>query len=164
MFKFHTVIEGTDAGTVGYDFLFRGGFFVVDLASVALIAAAVHPSSFIVSRTLGNPVFVWLGRRSYGFYLFHWPVFQFYRRFAGKALTPYEFVVLVLIALAFTELSFRLVETPVRHGAISQWWREFRAPAYGIDAVKRQRQVLLIAVFRCYPFSVWSVWPPQKYR
>lgn len=158
MFKFHTVIEGTDAGTVGYDFLFRGGFFVVDLASVALIAAAVHPSSFIVSRALGNPVLVWLGRRSYGFYLFHWPVFQFYRRFAGKALTPYEFVVLVLIALAFTELSFRLVETPVRHGAISQWWREFRAPAYGIDAVKRQRQVLLIAVFSLLPvFGVVSL-------
>ena len=39
MFKFHTVIEGTDAGTVGYDFLFRGGFFVVDLASVAFVFA-----------------------------------------------------------------------------------------------------------------------------
>ena len=158
MFKFHTVIEGTDAGTVGYDFLFRGGFFVVDLASVALIAAAVHPSSFIVARTLGNPIFVWLGRRSYGFYLFHWPVFQFYRRFAGKGLTPYEFVVLVLIALAFTELSFRLIETPVRHGAISQWWREFKTPGYGQDAVRRQRQILLIAVSSLLPvFGVVSL-------
>lgn len=158
MFKFQTVIEGTDTGTVGYDLLFRGGFFAVDLASVALIAAAVHPSSLIVARTLGNPVFVWLGRRSYGFYLFHWPVFQFYRRFAGKGLTPYEFVVLVLIALGLTELSFRLVETPVRHGAISQWWREFKAPAFGQNAVRRQRQVLLISVFSLLPiFGVFSL-------
>ena len=158
MFKFHTVVEGTDAGTIGYDFLFRGGFFIVDLASVALIAAAVHPSSYIVSRSLGNPVFVWLGRRSYGFYLFHWPVFQFYRRFAGIGLTPYEFVVLVLIALVFTELSFRLIETPVRHGAISQWWKKFRAPSYGSDAVTRQRQILFVAVFSLLPvFGVVSL-------
>ena len=102
MWRFQTVIEGTDEGTVGYDFLFRGGFFLTDLASLAVIAAAVHPSSKILARSLSNPVLVWLGRRSYGFYLFHWPVFQFYRRFAGKGLTPYEFVVLVLFALVFS--------------------------------------------------------------
>jgi len=158
MFKFQTVIEGTDAGTVGYDFLFRGGFFAVDLASVAVIAAAVHPSSQFISRTLGNPVLVWLGRRSYGFYLFHWPVFQFYRRFAGKGLTAYEFGALVIIALGLTELSYRFIETPVRHGAISQGWRNFRRSDYGNDVAKRQRTILLSAAFAVLPvFGVVSL-------
>ncbi|MDA2969144.1 MAG: acyltransferase family protein [Actinomycetota bacterium] len=151
MWRFHTVIEGTDAGTVGYDLLFQGGFFLTDVASVALIAAAVHPRSKVIAKTLSNPVLVWLGRRSYGFYLFHWPVFQFYRRFAGQGLTPYEFVVLVLLALALTELSFRYVETPVRQGALSRWWAEFRQPAYGAQLVRRQRRIVLVALASVLP-------------
>ncbi|MFM7762794.1 MAG: acyltransferase family protein [Acidimicrobiaceae bacterium] len=158
MWRFHTVIDGTDGGTVGYDLLFRGGFFLTDLASVALIAAAVHPGSKVIAKSLSNPVLVWLGRRSYGFYLFHWPVFQFYRRFAGQGLTPYEFVVLVLLALALTELSYRYIETPVRQGAISRWWREFRQPAHGAQLVRRQRRIVLTALVSLLPvFGVVSL-------
>jgi peptidoglycan/LPS O-acetylase OafA/YrhL len=158
MWRFHTVIEGTDGGTVGYDFLFRGGFFLTDIASVALIAAAVHPGSKVIAKSLSSPVLVWLGRRSYGFYLFHWPVFQFYRRFAGQGLTPYEFVVLVLLALALTELSYRYIETPVRQGAISRWWREFREPTYGAQLVRRQRRIVLFAIGSLLPvFGVISL-------
>ena len=158
MWRFNTVIEGTDGGTVGYDLLFRGGFFLTDIASVALIAAAVHPGSKVIARGLSNPILVWLGRRSYGFYLFHWPVFQFYRRFAGEGLTPYEFVVLVLLALALTELSYRYIETPVRQGAISRWWIEFRQPAYGAQLVRRQRRIVLTALVSLLPvFGVVSL-------
>ena len=158
MWRFHTVIEGTDSGTVGYDFLFQGGFFLTDIASVALIAAAVHPGSKVIAKSLSNPILVWLGRRSYGFYLFHWPVFQFYRRFAGQGLTPYEFVVLVLLALALTELSFRYIETPVRQGAMSQWWTEFRQPAHGAQLVRRQRRIVLVALASVLPvFGVVSL-------
>ena len=158
MWRFNTVIEGTDGGTVGYDLLFRGGFFLTDIASVALIAAAVHPGSKLIARGLSNPILVWLGRRSYGFYLFHWPVFQFYRRFAGQGLTPYEFVVLVLLALALTELSYRYIETPVRQGAISRWWIEFRQPAYGAQLVRRQRRIVLTALVSLLPvFGVVSL-------
>ena len=149
--RFQTVTEGTDQGSVGYDLLFRGGFFLTDVASVAVIAAAVHPGSRFFARSLSNPVLVWLGRRSYGFYLFHWPVFQFYRRFAGQGLTPYEFVVLVLLALALTELSFRYIETPVRQGALSRWWAEFRQPAYGAQLVRRQRRIVLVALASVLP-------------
>lgn len=158
MWRFHTVIEGTETGTIGYDLLFRGGFFLVDLASVAVIAAVAHPTATIISRSLGTPFLVWLGRRSYGFYLIHWPVFQFYRRFAGKGLTPYEFVVLVLFSLALTELSFRFVETPVRRGAVSLWWKRFRKPVFGATHAKRQRTIVLIAIAVLLPaFAVVSL-------
>jgi peptidoglycan/LPS O-acetylase OafA/YrhL len=158
MWRFNTVIEGTDGGTIGYDLLFRGGFFLTDIASVALIAAAVHPGSKVIARGLSNPILVWLGRRSYGFYLFHWPVFQFYRRFAGEGLTPYEFVVLVLLALALTELSYRYIETPVRQGVVSRWWKEFRQPAFGAQLVRRQRRIVLTALVSLLPvFGVVSL-------
>ncbi len=156
--RFQTVTEGTDQGTVGYDLLFRGGFFLTDVASVAVIAAAVHPGSRFFARSLSNPVLVWLGRRSYGFYLFHWPVFQFYRRFAGQGLTAYEFVVLVLLALALTELSYRYIETPVRQGAVSRWWKDFRQPVAGAQLVRRQRRIVLAAFASLLPvFGVVSL-------
>jgi len=158
IWRFQTVIDGTDNGTVGYDLLFRGGFFLTDLASVVVIAAAVHPASKFFAMALGNPVLVWLGRRSYGFYLYHWPVFQFYRRFAGQGLTPYEFVVLVLLSLALTELSYRHIETPVRQGAMSRWWADFRQPAYGEVLERRQRRLVLVAFAALLPmFGVVSL-------
>lgn len=158
MWRFQTVKEGTDAGTVGYDLLFRGGFFLTDIASAAVIVGAVHPGSRFFSRSLGNPILVWLGRRSYGFYLFHWPVFQFYRRFAGKGLTPYEFVILILLALALTELSYRYVETPVRQGAMSRWWTNFRQPVSGAALVRRQRGIVMVAFASVLPvFGVVSL-------
>jgi hypothetical protein len=118
---FRDVVEVTNVGTTGYDLLFRGGFFLVGVASVAVIAAAVHPTATMTHHLLGNRVMTYIGRRSYGLYLYHWPVFQMYRRFAGQGLTPYEFVLLVLLALAITELSWRYVEMPVRDGRFAAW-------------------------------------------
>jgi peptidoglycan/LPS O-acetylase OafA/YrhL len=113
---FRDVVEFSDAGSGGYDLLFRGGFFLVGVASLTVIAAAVHPTASMPRHLLGNRVMVYIGQRSYGLYLYHWPVFQMYRRFAGKGLTPYEFVLLALLSLALTELSYRYIEMPIRDG------------------------------------------------
>lgn len=123
---FRDVVDTIDIGTTGYDPLFRGGFLLVGVASVLAIAGAIHPTTVLPRMLLANRVMTYVGQRSYGLYLYHWPVFQFYRRFAGRGLTPYEFVVLVLLALALTELSYRYVETPIRRGefgAIMRRWR-----------------------------------------
>jgi hypothetical protein len=69
---------------------------------------------------------VYIGQRSYGLYLYHWPVFQMYRRFAGKGLTPYEFVLLALLSLALTELSYRYIEMPIRDGRFAAWRERLR--------------------------------------
>ncbi|MEY3925911.1 MAG: hypothetical protein RIQ63_1262, partial [Actinomycetota bacterium] len=82
MWQFHDVYSTTvdlGDGTTeivrrGYDPLFQGGFLLVGLASIAVITAAVHPHSPIGTKLLGNPIFTYLGRRSYGLYLYHWPV------------------------------------------------------------------------------------------
>ncbi len=146
---FRDVVDTTDVGTTGYDLLFRGGFFFVGLASVAVIAAAVHPTATMAHRLLGNRVMTYIGRRSYGLYLYHWPVFQLYRRFAGQGLTPYEFVLLVLLALALTELSFRYVEMPVRDGRFGTWWRNRRAErgaGVQLSVATRRRRAGVLAV------------------
>ena len=58
--------------------LYRGGFALVGLATTALIAALAHPRTRLGS-VFGWVLLRWLGTRSYGVYLWHWPVFMFTR-------------------------------------------------------------------------------------
>ena len=158
---FRDVVEVTNVGTSGYDLLFRGGFFFVGLASIAVIAAAVHPTATMTHHLLGNRVMTYVGQRSYGLYLYHWPVFQLYRRFAGQGLTPYEFVLLVLLALAITELSYRYVEMPVRDGRFAEWLRRTRRsgmPASQLDQRARARRAAIVLLAAALPaFSLVSI-------
>jgi len=158
---FRDVVEVTNVGTTGYDLLFRGGFFFVGTASVAVIAAAVHPTATMTRHLLGNRVMTYIGQRSYGLYLYHWPVFQMYRRFAGQGLTPYEFVLLVLLALAITELSWRYVEMPVRDGRFAAWRqrrRDERLSGVAAEPRARVRRTAAVALSAMLPaFALMSM-------
>jgi peptidoglycan/LPS O-acetylase OafA/YrhL len=115
------VVVGED-GRRGNDVLFRGGFALVGLASVAVIAAMATPGTWLGSRLgLGNPVLSWVGTRSYGLYLYHWPIFQMSRRVAGLGLEPATFAVLCGITAALAELSYRFIERPIREGRLGPW-------------------------------------------
>jgi peptidoglycan/LPS O-acetylase OafA/YrhL len=113
---FREVVVTVDNGRQGYDLLFQGGFFLIGVASVVTIVAVTHPRSNLGRWIVGNPLFVWIGVRSYGLYLYHWPVFQAYRKIAGKPLTTSQFVWLMAITLVITELSYRFIEVPIRRG------------------------------------------------
>lgn len=140
MWKFRDVIEGDAAGGIrGYDLLYRGGFLLVGVASIAVIVAAVYPGQGFTHRLLNLGILRWVGQRSYGLYLYHWPIFQFYRRFAGKSLNAAEFGGLMLLALLATALSYRFIEMPVRTGAFSAWWHDIRNPRLDSERVRRRR-------------------------
>jgi peptidoglycan/LPS O-acetylase OafA/YrhL len=152
LWTFHDVVEGgVDGGTSGYAPLFQGGFLLVGLASIAIIAAAVHPHTLLATRVLGNPVLVYLGQRSYGLYLFHWPIFQFYRQFAGKGLNVIEFVLLFALALIITEVSYRFIEMPVRSGGLREVWDKFRHSRLESDREKRQGIIAIGVVVAVVP-------------
>ncbi|MFT3852605.1 MAG: acyltransferase family protein [Ilumatobacteraceae bacterium] len=114
--------DGTDLGLQYDPHLFRGGFFLTGLATVFVIAAVTHRRSW-TGKVLGNPVLRWIGVRSYGLYLFHWLVFQVVRKEAGIDLTWPQFAVGVAITFVIADLSYRLVETPVRTGRFGEWLR-----------------------------------------
>jgi peptidoglycan/LPS O-acetylase OafA/YrhL len=134
--KWHIFVSTID-GTRGYALLFRGGFFIVGLATCAVIVAAVDPASFIGNRVLGSRPLVWIGKRSYGLYLWHWPVFQLTRPFGDQSLLDLShpdlrlhwfaaLCVRLAITVAITELSYRLIEMPLRSGS----WRRLTRPTW----------------------------------
>ena len=94
------------------DWLYRGGFAVLAIVWCALIVAARSPGWFR-SMVSVRPL-VALGRRSYGVYLFHWPVFTLLTPTRlGVHGWPARLIQVVLIA-AITETSYRFVERPIR--------------------------------------------------
>jgi peptidoglycan/LPS O-acetylase OafA/YrhL/lysophospholipase L1-like esterase len=104
-------------------FLFRIGFLLCSVATAATIAAVSRPTA--LSRLLGIRPFAWVGTRSYGLYLWHWPVYVLTRPGADLQdwnLTRNELLALRLaITFLLAELSYRLVERPVREGALADW-------------------------------------------
>jgi len=100
-------------------FLYRGGLVLVDLASAALIAALVANTS--LSQVFGMRAWAWLGRRSYGLYLWHWPIFAVTRPEFDSTLNGAPLLGLRL-ALTFvcSELCYRFVEQPIRAGALAR--------------------------------------------
>ena len=95
--------------------LYRGGFLLVDLAACLTIAAAVHPGSPFGPRWLGVRPLRWVGLRSYGIYLWHWPIFMLTRPHLDIALAGVPLLVLRLaLTLLAADVSYRFVEQPIR--------------------------------------------------
>jgi peptidoglycan/LPS O-acetylase OafA/YrhL len=114
--------------------LYRGGFALVALGTALAIAGATHPRARLLPALLGWRPLRWIGTRSYGIYLWHWPIFSVTRPYQDVAFGGWSLLALRLaLVLGLAELSYRFVETPIRHGAIERAWRAFlstrRAPA-----------------------------------
>ena len=122
------------------DVVYRGGLVVVALLSAVAIAALVVPGS-LLARVLDVAPVRWVGLRSYGLYLWHWPVFVLVSAsYPAVAHDGVDGVVRGAIALAITvvaaALSYRFIEQPIRrHG--------FRATARAVlDSAPRSRRAL----------------------
>ncbi|MEI9951261.1 MAG: acyltransferase [Pseudomonadota bacterium] len=100
-------------------FLYRGGLVLVDLASAALMVGLLAPNA--LSRLFSAGPCAWLGRRSYGLYLWHWPIFALTRPEFDLALSGAPLLGLRLaLTFAVTELCYRLLELPIRAGALGR--------------------------------------------
>ncbi|RRK11396.1 acetyltransferase [Lactiplantibacillus garii] len=102
------------AGTA--DFTYRGGMLLFTILSAVLVATVAHPGSNM-NRLLTNPVFTYIGQRSYGIYLYQFPVMIFYEtkvQNIGDHPLINSFIEVALILLV-TELSYRFIENPMRH-------------------------------------------------
>jgi peptidoglycan/LPS O-acetylase OafA/YrhL len=110
----------------GNPFLFRGGFLLCAVATLMMVAGVTHERA-ATSKALSIPVLLWIGTRSYGLYLYHWPIYQVIRDIAGNHLKLYEFVFAMVLTGIVTELSYRFIETPIRKGtlraSIARIWR-----------------------------------------
>lgn len=97
------------------DFTYRGGMFLITFVGMLLVGTIAHPGSHM-NRIFSNPVFKWIGDRSYGIYVYQYPVLVFYElRFKNMADHPILHAIVELaIILIISDLSYRFIETPLR--------------------------------------------------
>ena len=95
--------------------------------STVLVATVAHPASHL-NRVLTNPLFKYVGQRSYGIYLYQFPVMIFYEtkvKNIGDHLLLNSLIEVALI-LIVTELSYRFIENPMRHYDYSRLLVDFK--------------------------------------
>jgi len=113
--------------------MYHGGFFLATFLAAVVIASISQQPSGPLGAVLSLRPIRWIGKISYGLYLWHWPVIDLMTdgntRIGG---TP---LVLAQIATTFAvaTLSFYLIEQPIRRARFSGWRRFVVAPI-GVSA------------------------------
>jgi peptidoglycan/LPS O-acetylase OafA/YrhL len=109
-------------------FMFRGGLVLLSVATAAAVAAVVTPGS-LLGRALGARPLRWVGVRSYGIYLWHYPVIVLTAApgTAGGPVSLERAVVIVAVTVAAAAVSWRFIEDPVKRGARLRWVAPARA-------------------------------------
>ena len=115
------------AFTNGYTaFQYRGGTLLCSILTLMVIAACVQPQG-MVARALSAEPLVWIGKRSYSIYLWHYPLLLLMNPVANISDAPWwQYILQVLLVVAVAECSYRFIETPFRKGAFGRTVAELR--------------------------------------
>ena len=104
---------------------YRGGFLLAALATTAVLFSVVCSQRSVLARSLSVRPLRYVGRISYGLYLWHFPLF-IYLDHARTGLTGYSlFAVRALTTLMVATASFYLIERPIRQGSLLRGWRSW---------------------------------------
>ncbi len=125
-------------------FLYPWGFVLLSVATALVVAAVVNPASRL-GEILGWSPLRWLGVRSYGIYLWQWPIIVL----ANPNATGFNIlraVPEVAGTLLIASLSWKYVEEPIRQGALGRLWRQFRSHQLGFNLRRRAETFVGIAV------------------
>lgn len=99
-------------------FLYYGGQAIVSVL-VAFVVYAVTVSRSLLNIILGSSILKWIGDRSYSIYLWHYPIIVLMS--GGKRAAWWIVILEVVLSVGGAELSYRFIETPVRHGIIGEY-------------------------------------------
>ena len=94
---------------------------LVSILSLVAVMVAVHPAALGFRRIMSWTPLVEMGKRSYGLYLWSWPIFVIVGATTGSVS---KFVWAMALTVVLAEGSYRYLETPVREGAIGRWWND----------------------------------------
>jgi peptidoglycan/LPS O-acetylase OafA/YrhL len=136
---------------------FRGGFLLAAIAASAVLLSVTCVRESLLARCLSIRPLRYLGRISYGMYLWHFPLFQ-YLDHARTHLDPYPLLALrVAVTIVFATVSFYVVERPIRRGTFLRGWRTWVATPAAVGVTV----VALLASTSALPATALVVTPKE---
>ena len=120
------------------NFWYRGGQLVGTILTVLVIYTVSGRKTWL-SRFLSHPVLKWIGDRSYSIYLWHYPIILLISK--GIKASWWITLIEIVLSVVLAELSYRFIETPIRHGIIGEYLNILRSRPKSRQEKKRQVQV-----------------------
>lgn len=117
------------------NFWYRGGQLVGTILTVLVIYTVSGRKTWL-SRFLSNPVLKWIGDRSYSIYLWHYPIILLISK--GIKASWWITLIELVLSVVLAELSYRFIETPIRHGIIGEYLNILRSRPKSRQEKKRQ--------------------------
>ena len=99
--------------------LYRWQLAAVSMLSLVVVAAVVHPAASSVRSLFSSPALVGLGKRSYGIYLWSWPISVICGAYVGSWT---RFIAAMSLTIVISEFSYVYIETPIRKGSLRRWF------------------------------------------
>ena len=105
--------------------LYQGGMLMLAIPAIVLIIVSAHPQT-LLGKFWGLPALVWIGARSYGMYLWHWPVLMLTRPGDDVSISGAPLVAIqIMLVVGISALSYRFVEQPIRRNGLAGLRRAF---------------------------------------
>lgn len=142
----------------GYSpFVYRGAMLIVSLLSAIVIISVAKDSSWLAPIFSWRP-FTWLGERSYGIYLWHYPlILLIVPRNLANNIPILLILGLLALIIVVSALSYKFVENPIRKGALKYWYRRFRAGSRRLGSpIEAAKRIVRMKVAYVAPLTVIS--------
>jgi peptidoglycan/LPS O-acetylase OafA/YrhL len=106
-------------------FLYKGGIVLLSVATALVLTALVHPASWL-GMAVGWTPLRWIGVRSYGIYLWHYPIIVLTAPGPQHRASYFLEALQVVATIVVASLSWQYFEEPIRRGAIGRTWTHTR--------------------------------------
>jgi peptidoglycan/LPS O-acetylase OafA/YrhL len=107
-------------------FHYQGGMLLLSIITILVVAALAHPASKLAKWLSVKPL-QWMGIRSYGIYLWHYPIIILTTPIVNTdGLNFWRITLQIVSTLFISELSYRFVEVPIRSGKLKSFLIGFK--------------------------------------
>ncbi|MDO5328951.1 MAG: acyltransferase family protein [Coriobacteriia bacterium] len=107
--------------------MYYGIIFLASVLTMFLIGVLVVPGSKIAAFFALKPI-AWIGKRSYGMYLWHFPLILLLKPICDGLTNTWWFAILILaLTIGIAAVQYKFIENPIRRGLIGRWYSDFKA-------------------------------------